>query len=85
MKKLIFPETSKNPQIKNPKKNLPLVFFVLSLAFFLFSLYQGLFLPYALSTPPPGKEQRGEQQALQPFELVVKDAQKVGGDVHPLP
>ena len=79
MKKLIFPETSKNPQIKNPKKNLPLVFFVLSLAFFLFSLYQGLFLPYALSTPPPGKEQRGEQQALQPFELVVKDAQKLEG------
>ena len=79
MKKLIFPETSKNPQIKNPKKHLPLVFFVLSLAFFLFSLYQGLFLPYALSTPPPGKEQRGEQPALQPFAEVVKDAQKLEG------
>lgn len=79
MKKLIFPETSKNPQIKNPKKHLPLVFFILSLAFFLFSLYQGLFLPYALSAPPPGKEQRGEQQALQPFNEVVKDAQKLEG------
>lgn len=78
MKKLIFPETSKNPQIKNPKKHLPLVFFILSLAFFLFSLYQGLFLPYALSAPP-GKEQRGEQQALQPFNEVVKDAQKLEG------
>jgi len=79
MKKLIFPETSKNPQIKNPKKHLPLVFFILSLAFFLFSLYQGLFLPYALSAPPPVKEQSGEQQALQPFDEVVKDAQKLEG------
>jgi Met-zincin/Domain of unknown function (DUF5117)/Domain of unknown function (DUF5118) len=79
IKKLIFPENSKNQQVKNPKKNLPFTFFILSLAFFLFSLYQGLFLPYSLSVPPPGKEQNGEQQALQPFEQVVKDAQKLEG------
>jgi Met-zincin/Domain of unknown function (DUF5117)/Domain of unknown function (DUF5118) len=78
IKKLIFPETSKNSRLKNQKKNLHLLFFVLSLAFFLFSLYQGLFLPYALSAPP-GKEQSAEQQALQPFDLVVKDAQKLEG------
>ena len=78
MKKLIFTETSKNPPIKNPKKHLHLVFFILSLAFFLFILYQGLFLPYALSGPH-GKEQGAEHQALQPFDLVVKDAQKLEG------
>jgi hypothetical protein len=78
MKKLIFPKSSKNPEVKNQKKNLPLICFILSLAFFLFSLDQGLFLPYALSAPP-GKEQSGEQQALQPFEEVVKDAKKLEG------
>jgi len=79
MKRLIFPENSKNQQRKNPRKNLPLIFFILSLAFFLFSLYKGLFLPFALSAPPPDKEQTSEQQALQPFEQVVKDSQKLEG------
>ncbi|MCC3531420.1 MAG: zinc-dependent metalloprotease [Microcoleus sp. PH2017_22_RUC_O_B] len=76
MKKLIFPKNSHNQQnIKKSRKNLPLIFFILSLAFFLFSLYKGLFLPFALSTPPPSTE----QQPLQPFEQVVKDAQKFEG------
>jgi hypothetical protein len=79
MKRLIFPENSKKSQRKSPIKNLPLIFFILSLAFFLFSLYKGLFLPFALSTPPPSKEQSSEHQALQPFEQVVKDAQKLEG------
>lgn len=78
MKRLIFPKSSKNPEVKNQRKNLSLLFFVLSLAFFLFSLYQGLFLPYALSASA-GKEQSAEHQALQPFEEVVKDAQKLEG------
>ncbi len=78
MKRLIFPENSKNQQIKNRRKNLPLIFFILSLVFFLFSLYKGLFLSHALSAPP-GKEQTSEQEALQPFEQVVKDAQKLEG------
>ncbi|MCY7385270.1 MAG: zinc-dependent metalloprotease, partial [Microcoleus sp. CAN_BIN18] len=80
MKKLIFPKNSQNQQkIKKSRKNLPLIFFILSLAFFLFSLYKGLFLPFALSAPPPDKEQTSEQQALQPFEQVVKDSQKLEG------
>ncbi|WP_373537048.1 zinc-dependent metalloprotease [Microcoleus sp.] len=79
MKRLTFPKISKNIQIKNPRKNLPLIFFILSLAFFLFSLYKGLFLNWALSAPPPGKEQTSQQQALQPFDQVVKDAQKLEG------
>ncbi|MBE9093541.1 zinc-dependent metalloprotease [Tychonema sp. LEGE 07203] len=79
MKRLTFPKISKNIQIKNPRKNLPLIFFILSLAFFLFSLYKGLFLNWALSAPPPGKEQTSQQQTLQPFEQVVKDAQKLEG------
>ncbi|PSB52771.1 peptidase M43 [filamentous cyanobacterium Phorm 6] len=79
MKRLIFPENSKNQQIKTPRKNLPLIFFILSLAFFLFSLYKGLFLPFALSAPPPDKEQTSEQEALQSFEQVVKDSQKLEG------
>jgi Met-zincin/Domain of unknown function (DUF5117)/Domain of unknown function (DUF5118) len=78
MKKLIFSKISKNQEVKNQRKNLSLLFFVLSLAFFLFSLYRGLFLPYALSASP-GKEQGVEYQALQPFEEVVKDAQKLDG------
>ncbi|MBE9122248.1 zinc-dependent metalloprotease [Tychonema sp. LEGE 07199] len=79
MKRLTFPKISKNIQIKNRRKNLPLIFFILSLAFFLFSLYKGLFLNWALSAPPPGKEQTSQQQTLQPFEQVVKDAQKLEG------
>ncbi|WP_442923191.1 zinc-dependent metalloprotease [Microcoleus sp. A6-C5] len=79
MKRLIFSKNSRNKLIKNPRKNLPLIFFILSLAFFLFSLYKGLFLPFALSAPPPNKEQSTEQEALQPFEQVVKDAPKLEG------
>ncbi|MEG3941293.1 zinc-dependent metalloprotease [Microcoleus sp. S36b_A3] len=79
MKRLTFPKISKNIQIKNPRKNLPLIFFILSLAFFLFSLYKGLFLNWALSAPPSGKEQTSQQQALQPFDQVVKDAQQLEG------
>ncbi|MBE9164889.1 MULTISPECIES: zinc-dependent metalloprotease [Microcoleaceae] len=79
MKRLTFPKISKNIQIKSPRKNLPLIFFILSLAFFLFSLYKGLFLHWALSAPPPGKEQTSQQQDLQPFDQVVKDAQKLEG------
>ncbi|TAG13447.1 MAG: DUF5117 domain-containing protein, partial [Oscillatoriales cyanobacterium] len=75
MKRLFFSEVSRNKLMKNPRKNLPVIFFILSLAFFLFSLYKGLFLPFALSTPPPSSE----QQPLQPFEQVVKDAQKFEG------
>ena len=79
MKRLVFPENSKNKQIKTARKNLPLIFFILSLAFFLFSFYKSLFLPLALSAPPPSKEQSSEQQPLQPFEEVVKDAEKLEG------
>ena len=79
MKRLVFPENSKNKQIKTARKNLPLIFFILSLAFFLFSFYKSLFLPLALSAPPPSKEQSSEQQPLQPFEEVVKDAEKSEG------
>ncbi|WP_424408573.1 zinc-dependent metalloprotease [Microcoleus sp.] len=79
MKRLTFPKISKNIQIKNPRKNLPLIFFILSLAFFLFSLYKSLFLPLALSAPPPTSEESKEQQALQPFEEVVKNAKKLEG------
>ena len=79
MKRLTFPKKRKNIQITNPRKNLPLIFFILSLAFFLFSLYKGLFLHLALSAPPPDKEQTSEQEALQPFEQVVKDSQKLEG------
>jgi hypothetical protein len=79
MKRLVFPKNSKNKQIKTARKNLPLIFFILSLAFFLFSFYKSLFLPLALSAPPPSKEQSSEQQPLQPFEEVVKDAEKSEG------
>ena len=79
MKRLVSPENIKNKQIKTARKNLPLIFFILSLAFFLFSLYKGLFLPSALSAPPPSKEQSSEQQPLQPFEEVVKDSEKLEG------
>ena len=79
MKRLVFPEKSKNQQIKTARKYLPLIFFILSLAFFLFSFYKSLFLPAALSAPPPSKEQSSEQQPLQPFEEVVKDAEKLEG------
>ena len=79
MKRLVFPENSRNQQIKSPRKNLALIFFILSLAFFLFSLYKSLFLPAALSAPPPSREQSSEQQPLQPFEEVVKDSQKLEG------
>ncbi|MEG4318946.1 MULTISPECIES: zinc-dependent metalloprotease [unclassified Microcoleus] len=75
MKRLIFPENSRNKLIKTPRKILPVIFFILSLAFFLFSLYKGLFLPFALSSGPPSSE----QQPLQPFEQVVKDAKKLEG------
>ncbi len=78
MKKYIFPETSKNQQVKSYKKHLPLIFFILALAFFLFSLYKGIFLPYSLSAPPPDKEQSSEQ-GLQPFEQVVNGTQKMEG------
>lgn len=79
MKISLFPKNRKNLQSKNHTKNLPVVFFILSLAFLLFSLlYQGLFLPYALSAAPP-KAPSEEQQALQPFDAVVKDAQKLEG------
>jgi hypothetical protein len=79
MKRLIFPEKSKNTQIKSARKNLPLIFFILSLAFFCWSLYKGLFLPLALSSPAPSNEQSSEQQTLAPFEQVVQDAQKLEG------
>jgi hypothetical protein len=79
MKRLIFPEKSKNTQIKSARKNLPVIFFILSLAFFCWSLYKGLFLPLALSSPAPSNEQSSEQQTLAPFEQVVQDAQKLEG------
>ena len=79
MKRLIFPEKSKNPHIKSARKNLPVIFFILSLAFFCWSLYKGLFLPLALSSPAPSNEQSSEQQTLAPFEQVVQDAQKLEG------
>ena len=78
MKNLTSTKTTKNQQNKNPRKNWPLIFFLLSLVFFIFSLYQGVFLPYSLSTPAPEKEQSSEQ-ALQPFDVVIKDAQKSEG------
>ena len=79
MKKLLFPENSKNTQKKSARKNLPLIFFILSLAFFCWSLYKGFFLPLALSSGPPSNEQSSEQQNLAPFEQVVQDAQKLEG------
>ena len=79
MKRLIFPENSKNTQIKSARKNLPVIFFILSLAFLCFSLYKGFFLPLALSSGPPSNKQSSEQQTLAPFEQVVQDAQKLEG------
>ena len=78
MKNLTSTKNSKNQQNTNPRKNRPLIFFILSLAFFIFSLYQGVFLPYSLSAPAPEKEQSSEQ-VLQPFDEVIKDAQKAEG------
>jgi Met-zincin/Domain of unknown function (DUF5117) len=79
MKKSIVSETTKNQQVKTRRKNLPAIFFILALGFFIFSLYRGLFLPYSLSAPPPGHEQNNEPQGLQPFEQVVQGAQKLEG------
>ncbi|TAD97647.1 MAG: DUF5117 domain-containing protein [Oscillatoriales cyanobacterium] len=78
MKNLRSTKNSTNPPPKNPRKNRPLIFFILCLAFFLFSLYQGLFLPYSLSAPGPGKEQNSEP-SLQPFDEVIKDTKKSEG------
>jgi hypothetical protein len=79
MKKSIVSDTDQNQQVKTRRKNLPAIFFILTLGFFIFSLYRGLFLPYSLSAPPPGHEQNSEPQGLQPFEQVVQGSQKLEG------
>ena len=61
------------------RKQLPAIFFILAIGFFMFSLYRGILLPYSLSAPPPGYEQHSEPQALRPFEQVIQGSQRLEG------
>ena len=82
MKQVKSSEESTNQKGKRKRKNIPFMFFLFALSFFLFSLYRGLILPYSLSAQPPGVSPSGnnaEQPAMQPFEQVIQNTEKLPG------